>query len=74
MTIVTFYMYMHIYVVRTILKYHSIISQVQISLVLLVMELVEGGCLDTHTLPIHIRYGYKILYIVIHCQMLVCMC
>ena len=42
MTIVTFYMYMHLYVVRAILKYHSIISQVQISLVLLVMELVEG--------------------------------
>ena len=40
--------------------YVSVVSRV-ISLVQLVMELVEGGCLATHTLPmqVHIRYGLQ---------------
>ena len=40
----------------------SIISRLEISLVQLVMKLVEGGCLATHTLSMqmHIRYGHNL--------------
>ena len=44
----------------------SIFSQVEICLVQLIMQLVEGGCLATHTLPIYIRYCYKIMYIMLN--------
>ena len=44
----------------------TIISRVEISLVQLVMVLVEGGCLATHTLPMqtHIRYGHNLYNII----------